>query len=255
MRALLGAPIGTNPVFGSAVCRRLMLGGVDDATLKAARDSFGVVRIERSQPAPWVDFTQLGMEKDAFLNSLSANTRYQLRRSARRYAVLGGLAVRRAATLSEALAVLDELVLLHQASWTARGRPGAFASPFFQRFHRALIARGLPGGEVDLLRVTAGDHLIGCLYNFRAGGRVLAYQSGFNYADADAHQKPGLTCHHLAIELYRSEDCSAYDFLAGDGRYKSSFANAVQTLHWLDLAPSWSPRGLLNRVRMTIKIA
>jgi len=227
----------------------VVLGGVDDAVLQAAQGSGGVVRIDRSQPAPWVDFTRLGAGEAAFVNSLSANARYQVRRSARRYAALGPLAVHRAATVPEALEMLREMAVLHQASWIARGRPGAFAGPFFRRFHQELIARGLPGGEVDLLRITAGERLIGCLYNFRAGGRVMAYQSGFNYAEADPQQKPGLTSHHLAIELYRGLGCTAYDFLAGEDRYKSSFANASQLLHWVDLAPAWSLRGLLNRAR------
>lgn len=255
LRTLLRAPIDGRAWPGYYLGRRLVLAGVGDDTLRAAREGSGLVRVMRSQPAPWVDFTRLGDGAEAFLDSLSANARYQVRRSNRRHEALGLLAVHRADSVPAALAVLDELAELHQATWSARGQPGAFASPFFRRFHRELIARGMPGGEVDLLRITAGDQLIGCLYNFRehsaAGSRVLAYQSGFNYAAATAHQRPGLTCHHLAIEMYRrltgSAAVASYDFLAGEGRYKSSFANMTQTLHWLDLTPSWSPRGLLIR--------
>ena len=40
----------------------------------------------------------------------------------------------------------------------------------------------------------------------------------------------------------------AFDFLAGDGRYKESLANARSTLHWLRLLPRWHPRALIGAV-------
>ena len=170
--------------------RRLVLSGVADTTLEAA-SAAGPVTILRSAVAPSVDLAGLRKTGGGFLDGLSANTRYQLRRSDRAYAALGTLAVQRAATAAEAHGWLDELATLHQASWTARGFPGAFARPFFARFHHALIERGMPRGEIDLLRVTAGAQVVGLLYNFRYRGRSLSYQGGFDYAGAGRHQKPG----------------------------------------------------------------
>jgi len=226
--------------------RRLRLSGVDAAHGSAARAA-GAVRLLRQSAAPWIDFSALGTRD--FLAGLSANTRYQLRRSDRAYAAAGPVRVDRAATLAEAEEFLDALAALHQATWTARGSPGAFANPSFRVFHRALLARALPRGEAELLRVAAGGTVIGYLYNFRHRGRVLAYQSGFDYAAAGLHQKPGLTCHHAAITLARREGAVAYDFLAGGDRYKTSFANATTALFWLDVAPRWSPFGVVYRVR------
>jgi CelD/BcsL family acetyltransferase involved in cellulose biosynthesis len=131
-------------------------------------------------------------------------------------------------------------------SWSRRGKPGAFADPAIRRFHRSLIATGLPRGEVDLLRIAAGGADVGFLYNFRWQGRVHAYQSGFYYPD-NPQQKPGLTCHALAIEAYRAEGMRCYDFLAGDDRYKTSLAPDLVRLHWLELAHPGSLRGLALR--------
>ena len=223
--------------------RILRLSGVDAAHLAAARAA-GAARLLRRQPAPFVDLAALGGSEGAYLASLSANTRQQLRRSGRAYAAIGPPGLRRAATLDEALDFLDALAALHQAAWAARGQPGAFARPGFMRFHRELLARAMPRGEADLLRVTAGDHVVGYLYNFRHRGRVLAYQSGFAYAGAPRHGKPGLTCHHAAIAQARRDGMTRYDFLAGGDRYKTSLANAAATLHWLEAAPRWSLSGL-----------
>lgn len=231
-----------------ALGSRVVLSGVDDAHLQAARQTHAQVRVRQTRPAPYIDFTRLRREPDAFLEGLGPNTRYQLRRSARRYAASGPLVIRRAETVADAQVVLNELAELHQASWVGRGRPGAFANPYFRRFHRELISRALPRGEVDLLRITAGSQLIGCLYNFCFDGGVLAYQSGFNYAAATAHQKPGMTSHHLAVDMYRAAGRTRYDFLAGDERYKTSLSNATTSLHWLDIVPTWSPRGIVTRL-------
>ena len=239
MAQCLAACLGSRPWRGG---RAVVLSGVGDDVLSATSDLAAARHIRRSRPAPFVDLSAL--PPGEFPISLSPSTRYQLRRSRRRYAEQGALRVRRAADTSEALAFLDALSDLHQATWTARGRPGAFADPFFVRFHRELICRGLPRGEVDLLHIAAGERTIGYLYNFVADGWVGNYQGGFAYATADQHQKPGLTCHHLAIEFYRAEGRMSYDFLAGEDRYKSSLAAAQAHLHWLELTPRYSARNL-----------
>ena len=227
-------------------CRRpVRLAGVDAAHLAASRHA-GTVRLLRESPAPYVDLAALGAAPDAWAATLSANTRQQLARSRRS---LGPVTVTRAATVGEAWAFLDALAGLHQATWTARGRPGAFADPAFRRFHRDLLARAVPRGEADLLRIAGAQGAIGYLYNFRYRGRVLAYQSGFDYRSFGKAAKPGLTCHEAAIAQARAEGARVYDFLAGADRYKTSLANAATPLYWLDAAAPHSAAGLGLRLR------
>ncbi len=243
---------------GYLAARRMVLSGVGDAHLAAARSLPGQAYERQTRRAPFVDFAAL--PPAPYTDSLSANTRYQLRRSDRRYAAHGALGIERARTEAEARAFLAALAGLHQRTWEERGQPGAFASPAFARFHHALIERGFAAGETDLLRITSGSSVVGYLYNFVHRGQVSAYQSGFDYTGAQPHEKPGLTCHRLAIELYRALGMTRYDFLAGDDRYKASLANASTTLHWLDYLPrysaAWLAAGahrLLRRARRTVR--
>jgi CelD/BcsL family acetyltransferase involved in cellulose biosynthesis len=246
---LTAACLGAARARSGSRRRRLVLSGVNSLTAVSAAE-IGSVRSNRSLAAPYVD---LRTSNGRFLETRSANTRQQLRRSLRDYAATGAVAIERADTLPRAYEFLDGLAALHQTSWTAREQPGAFANPFFVRFHRALIAHGLGRGEIDLLRVTAGDQVIGLLYNFRYRGHSLAYQSGFDYAGATRHQKPGLTCHHEAIEFAVRSGATRYDFLAGDDRYKRSLSDQAEVLHWIEVDNLFSSRFLVGRLKDLIK--
>jgi len=204
----------------------------------------GPVPGSRSMPAPYVDCSAGSGD---FLARRSANTRQQLLRSRRHYAATGPITIERADDLPRAYEFLDGLAALHNTTWVARGRHGAFANPFFGRFHRALIARGLERGETDVFRVTAGPRVIGFLYNFRYSGASLAYQSGFDYAGAGRNEKPGLTCHHEAVEFAARWGAHRYDFLAGDDRYKRSLSDRSENLYWIEIANPYAPRFLARR--------
>ena len=231
--------------WGGFLKRRLVLSGMLPEWI-VSMDDRGRVEIQKSLNTPFVNIKN---NAKCFLDDRSANTRQQLRRSDRACAERGPLLLERAATVEHAHAFLKALEALHQASWMARGQPGAFASPFFSRFHRALIARGWPRGEIDLFRITAGAHVIGFLYNFRYQGRSLAYQSGFDYAIAGKHGKPGLTCHHQAIRFTQAWGGERYEFLAGDDRYKRSLSDGAGTLHWIEVDDWYAPRVLARRGR------
>jgi CelD/BcsL family acetyltransferase involved in cellulose biosynthesis len=224
---------------------RLVLSGINAANLNAVQQIGTALRI-RDRPTYFVDFAA---GRDSFMERRSANTRQQLRRSFRDYAAAGVITIERAESLPQAYDFLDGLAVLHQASWLARGQPGAFANPFFARFHRALITRGLERGEIDLLRVATGSRTIGFLYNFRYRGQSLAYQSGFDHGSASRHRKPGLTCHHQAIEFAAQWGAARYDFLAGGDRYKRSLADRVESLHWIEVVSPYSPHFLLLRLK------
>lgn len=172
------------------------------------------------RPCHYVDLTAV-KHGDDYLARLSANTRYQLRRSLRQYERQGDLTVEAARSAEEADAFLGELKSLHQAYWRQKGRGGAFANPFFERFHRSLIADRFACGEIQLLRIRAGTEPIGYLYNLLLDGHVCNYQSGFVYSDKNS-VKPGFVSHYLAILHNLRAGARLYDFLASDDRYKRS---------------------------------
>ncbi|MFT3857350.1 MAG: GNAT family N-acetyltransferase [Aquabacterium sp.] len=172
-----------------------------------------------------VDLQAVREAKGGYASLLSANTRSQLRRSMNAYQALGPLALHAAPDEASALAYLEGLRALHDQAWKARGMTTAFAnSTAAHRFHESLIRRAFGRGEIQLLRITAGDQDLGYLYNFRYRGRIAFYQSGLRYGLLEKHDKPGMVCHALAVEHNAREGEQLYDFLAGNHRYKASLA-------------------------------
>jgi hypothetical protein len=161
---------------------------------------------------------------------LSANSRQQLNRSMRALAAVGPLKLTAAEDVDEGMAYFDALKRLHIRSWTRRGRDHAFTHPFSECFHRRLIKACIASGEVELLRLTAGSHEFGYLYNFRYRGAVYSYQSGFD--DEDRGLRPGYIAHALAIERSAATGALTYDFMAGSNRLKQSFATECYPMRW-----------------------
>ncbi len=181
-----------------------------------------------------VDLEAVRASGRGYLDALSANTRYQTRRAMKLYGQRGELALDVAGSLEEALTFLEGMKALHQPYWTARGSRGAFGYPFLERFHRKVIARALPEGAVELLRVRAGDVPIGYLYNFIHKGWVGTYLSGFAYEE-DPKLKPGYVSFALCVEHHLKRETKVVDFLAGELRYKTSLGRPKHTMVNADL--------------------
>jgi CelD/BcsL family acetyltransferase involved in cellulose biosynthesis len=133
-----------------------------------------------------------------------------------------------------AVEYLHGLRELHDAHWQGKGKDGAFPSEFTRSFHDRLVCDAVARGEVQMLRVTAGDEVVGYLYNFVRDGHVYFYQSGFKYTE-NPKFRPGLVCHYLAIMHNLDTGNRIYDFLAGSQRYKQSLGAADVKLYWFAL--------------------
>lgn len=205
--------------------------GVPSSYLDLCARTSCQLEVKKILPLHQVDLAAAA--RDGYQRLLSRNTRQQIGRAMRLYDA-ASLSYRVAEDPDQALVFLADLQRLHQACWTARGQPGAFANPFFTAFHSRLIRTALPDRQVELARISAADGVLGYLYNFRQGGHVYSYQSGFDYPP-DNRLKPGLVCHRLAIEHSLSAGATVYDFLAGDARYKRSLATHGAQLLWLTL--------------------
>jgi hypothetical protein len=201
--------------------------------------------------APYVSLERLRADGTSYASTLSANTRWQIRRSIRLFTeTYGGLSVEVAQPGGQLAAWFSEMISLHEERWRREGESGAFWREPILRFHERLHEMCAAGQEpdqlaVDLLRVRFGEETIGLLYNLRYRGRVNFYQSGLRY-HRDNRLKPGLVTHALAVDHYLAGGEDEYDFLGGEPgpvRYKRSLSTDIRTLAWIELpAPSLKMR-------------
>jgi len=187
----------------------------------------------------FISLSKLRRQGLSFLDSLGGSTARRIRRSQTLYRRRGDIELRTASDPDEALLFFENAGQLHQARWKARGHPGAFAYPFYVSFHQELIRTAIPLGQVELVRLSVGQELLGYLYNFLDRGRVHYYFSGFRFDD-DNRLKPGLVCHAHCIEHHLAGGMDVYDFMGGDQRYKLELGRpgpeiltlAVQLPNW-----------------------
>jgi len=185
------------------------------------------------KPAYHVNLTVIGKTLDSFLATLSQNTRSQIRRSMRYYIEFGELQIHEADSLQSAREMLDEMYYLGRLRKDAQGIVSAL-NPFVIKFNDNLLKSRFSAHEIQVLKITAGDQLVGYLYNHVYNGTVYFYQCGFHYYE-DNKIKPGLVAHTLAIVYNAQKNHAIYDFGAGEDRYKKSLSNGKSTLVWVRL--------------------
>ncbi|MEZ5826496.1 MAG: GNAT family N-acetyltransferase [Geminicoccaceae bacterium] len=218
------------------------LHGLESSVADAVCARFPRHRTVWQAPTFRIDLEALRASQTDLASTLSRNSRQQVRRALRLYEEEGPLTLRAAQTADEGLAFFDAMKELHMRTWSERGHEGgAFANPYFERFHRHMIARHLERGAVELLEIRCGDRAIGYLHNFIAGGHVANYQCGFAN-ETDNRRKPGIVSHVLAIAHHQGKGAAVYDFLAGEQRYKASLASPGPDLRSLVI---WRPRPAL----------
>lgn len=158
----------------------------------------------------------------------SAGVRKELRRAERS---LGPLTVEWAKDESTGHELLDQLISVHQARWTAKGQRGAFASQRMQRFHHALVSQWVPSGRLALMRVTSRHGLLGVRYAFAEGDRLLGYQSAWA-VPLDRHISPGLVLQYAVLQEAQQRGYTCFDYLAGTSELKRRLSTGGYELMW-----------------------
>ena len=167
-----------------------------------------------------------------FEQCLGARSRKNIRRYLNLYRAIGEVRTEVPADVAGALAMLDEMIALHQETWRLRGRPGAFASPRVLTLHRELVRQTFSAGGTQLLRVSAGNEVVGIAYNLILRGKVYAYQQGLRYVD-DPRLHPGFVTTSCAIQHCVDHGLDEYDHLAGNHIDKRALSTADRPLTWV----------------------
>ncbi len=191
------------------------------------------------------DIRQQGMN---YLQSLTSNTRYQIRRSIRHYEKLHGeLSLEVAKDEQQALDFFQQAGAFHIMRWEDSG----YKNALFINFHENLIKACFNNNSVNLLKVKSGNTTIAILYNHLVNKKVFFYLQGLHY-ELDAKLKPGLVAHSLASQYYLEQDMDIYDYMGGYSQYKEQLAQQTDDLVTIIIQRSRS-RFRMERMARKIK--
>lgn len=114
--------------------------------------------------------------------------------------------------------LLDGLIRLHGARWTAKGESGVLAEAAVERFHRDAAPALASAGLLRLHAIHLDGHVVAVWYGMQAKGRCCYYLSGFDPDLGDLGLGTLILGH--AIRVATSEGASEFDFLRGTETYK-----------------------------------
>jgi CelD/BcsL family acetyltransferase involved in cellulose biosynthesis len=210
--------------YDEIVLNRILLEHQDDLTPRQGVE----ISVFRQDTAYAIDLQEV-RDMGGVLETLSSNTRYQIKRSMKKYEQRGTLKVEAAQTRDQAFQWFAEMGVLHQAYWIGKGDVGSFGYKNFLEIHEALLKTTPVNETVEVLKVSAGDHVIGYLYNFLYNKRVYYYLAGFAYEE-DSHLKPGLVCHVMAGGYHAARGMNLYDFMGGAYQYKTNLGDPLDPM-------------------------
>lgn len=191
-----------------------------------------------SAPAYRVDLDALRARGESHVSSLGRNARHNLGQTRRAYQAHGPLRVDVAGDAATALEWLEAMRVLHERRWQGRGKAGAFASPFFHAFHRAMVQRHHADGLVQLVRVSAGAVHVAYFYLLCWRRTLYFYNCGLNYGAVPRYDSPGALGLSVLIQHALEQGYDAFDFLAGAQDYKRRLATGHRMLNWIDVRQS-----------------
>ncbi|HKV42167.1 MAG TPA: GNAT family N-acetyltransferase [Blastocatellia bacterium] len=164
-------------------------------------------------------FIPLPASHSQFLDGISKSLRREIRK-ARRTAASQGYQFRVIDGVDGFEESFELLIGIHQSRWSARGKPGVFASPKFLKFHRLLAPKLIENGWLKLFVLRIAGKPVAALYAFTYGNKVHLYQSGFLSGQSSV-ANPGTLIRDFAIEWAIGAGYKEWDFLKAEaGSYK-----------------------------------
>ncbi len=193
---------------------------------------------------------------ERYLTQLSSKTRMRARQEIRKAKQSG--VVLELANEANAEACFDDLIRLHQARWTAEGKPGCFSAPRFTEFHRSLLQEWLSSGRLILARLTHDGKAYVALYGFVTGAKFDLYQLGVSSIQGTNIHSPGTLANLLLMAKLADRGVTRYDFLRGNSEFKKSLTTEHRDLVCFQSRQAnlraWMDQAVRLRIRVFRKV-
>lgn len=174
-----------------------------------------------------ISYVKLPESWDDYLDKLSANRRWKLRRGRTKLNQHLPYRFHVVADKSELDIYYPELVRLHHERWRHRSENFGFSSDKYVEFHRSVMADMLARDCLRFMLLINDEGVVAANYCYRWKGAFYFFQGGF--ARAYEAFRIGEVMMGHAIEQAISEGMHTFDMLRGEHDYKKSLTDQVRT--------------------------
>lgn len=195
-----------------------------DILYESIQDGGKVVEIAHHTCCPVI---RLAGSVEDFLNGISGNERYHLRRKSKRLQELGHVEYYRASLNGDVQKEFDTFVGLHQKRWVQKGSGGCFKSQRFLGFHREVSGIFSKTGRVHLDFLSVNGQNVAGIYGYSYNGSYYFYLPGLDPA-VFSEASPGILLLFECICQAIRGGCKEFDLLRGPADYKTAWANDLR---------------------------
>ncbi|MEW6730926.1 MAG: GNAT family N-acetyltransferase [Acidobacteriota bacterium] len=182
---------------------------------------------------PYIEL--IGHSWQSFLNSLSTNMRYNLRRRSRQVFQQLNAEVEQCQRAEDITHFLDAIFDLHSRRWQLRGGSDGFSGTRIRAFHQAVAEQFFAQGWLRLYLLKIENQPVAGIYGLQYGNTFSFYQSGF--APDWERYSIGMVLLAQTIKDAIANNLSVYDFLHGEEEYKFKWTNTVRRTYSLMIYP------------------
>jgi CelD/BcsL family acetyltransferase involved in cellulose biosynthesis len=132
---------------------------------------------------------------------------------------------------------LEVMFRLHQAHWTKRGMPGAFADPRMQSFYLDVSQRLLRTGSLRFWQLEVDGVIRACQYGFAYDGVLHSLQEAYDSElSVPGVGGLGVVLRGHVLRSAIAEGLRSYDFLGGAEDHKLRWGASVHRIRHVTLA-------------------
>ena len=194
----------------------------------------------RKELCPQFNLEQARKENKDPLSYFGKTMNYTYRRTIRAFGE-DDLSLKVAENAEQALASLDDLIVLYTDKWVKRKeRRGMFDSPFYTSFQKELIKKSADKGDLILTSLVSKKYgVLACTYLLIDNGVAYGYIVGQKNIDDIASDtinnhkvKLGITLHMFNSRFLLEKGLHAYNYAPGPFSYKLALSNEMtETVH------------------------
>jgi CelD/BcsL family acetyltransferase involved in cellulose biosynthesis len=198
----------------------------------------------RSSDSPYLQLTGTW---DAYLNSLPAKFRSNLRNRLSRLAKIGSPSLEVLTDRRAIEAAAEEAYRLESSGWKREAGTAIASDPAVHRFYTALIERGTGAGWLQLLFLKVGDRRIATSYGACFDNRLFLFKTGYDPEFATGAPFKILTS--LAIQQACAQGLTEVDFLGDAEPWKLEWTSTGRGHDWLYVFSDTMRARLLHSIK------